>query len=251
LDVWIILGSGLGGFAAHVEEATTIAYGQIPHFPQPTVAGHAGKLVVGKLAGKRVVVQQGRWHAYEGHDADTLVLGVRVMHHLGIKQLLVTNAAGGVNLDFRPGQLMLMTDHINLLGTNPLTGANDERFGPRFPDMSTAYAPELLDVARRASKTLGIPLAEGVYVALRGPCYETPAEIRMARAIGADAVGMSTVPEVIAANHQGARVLGISVITNMAAGILKQPLDHKEVQATADAAGALFTKLLIEIVRLM
>lgn len=249
--MWIILGSGLGGFAAHVENATAIPYEQIPHFPRTTVVGHAGRLVYGTLSGKRVVVQQGRWHTYEGHDAATLVLGVRVMHHLGAKTLLVTNAAGGVNVAFRPGQLMLMTDHINMLGTNPLTGANDARFGPRFPDMSSAYSPDLLDVARQAARALDVPLAEGVYAALRGPSYETPAEIRMLRAIGADAVGMSTVPEVIAASHQGARVLGISVITNMAAGILKQALDHAEVQATADAVGALFTKLLIEIVRLM
>jgi purine-nucleoside phosphorylase len=234
-----------------VSDAVRIPYADIPHFPRTTVVGHAGQLVVGALAGKRVVVQQGRWHTYEGHDAGVVVLGVRVMHQLGIRRMVVTNAAGGVNTAFRPGNLMLMTDHINFLALNPLTGPNDERFGPRFPDMSTAYSPVLLDVARRSAAEAGVPVVEGVYAAMKGPNYETPAEIRFVRTIGADAVGMSTVPEVLAANHQGAQVLGISCITNMAAGILKQPLNHTEVTEVANMASAAFTKLLITIIKNM
>jgi purine-nucleoside phosphorylase len=247
---WMILGSGLGGFASNVVDPIVIPYKTIPHFPQTTVVGHAGQLVAGTVSGHYVVIQQGRWHIYEGHSADTVVLGVRVMHHLGIKRLIVTNAAGGVNKAFAPGDIMLMTDHINMLGVNPLTGPNDDRFGPRFPDMS-AYDPESLALVRAAAAACSVPIREGVYAAMRGPSYETPAEIRMLRAMGADAVGMSTVPEVIAARHQGAAVIGLSCITNMAAGILDQPLDHKEVQEVATRASNNFTKLVLEIVKML
>jgi len=247
---WLVLGSGLGDFAKNAVDPIIIPYGEIPHFPKTTVAGHVGQLVAGTVSGKFVIIQQGRWHLYEGHDAETVVIGIRVMHHLGIKQLIVTNAAGGVNTSFKPGDLMLMTDHINNLGMNPLVGPNDDRFGPRFPDMS-AYTPECLELVRKAAKACGVEIVEGVYQANRGPSYETPAEVRMARAIGADAVGMSTVPEVIAARHQGAKVIGISCITNMAAGILKQPLNHEEVTETANKASAAFTKLVLEIVKML
>jgi purine-nucleoside phosphorylase len=245
---WLVLGSGLGDFANNAEDPIIIPYGDIPNFPKTTVAGHAGRLVAGTISGKFVVIQQGRWHMYEGHDPDTVVIGIRVMHHLGIKQLIVTNAAGGANLSYKPGDLMLMTDHINNLYMNPLVGPNDDRFGPRFPDMS-AYSEECLNIVRKAAETCGVKIQEGVYLANRGPTYETPAEVRMARVLGADAVGMSTVPEVIAARHQGAKVIGISCITNMAAGILPQPLDHKEVQEVASMASAAFTKLVLEIVK--
>jgi len=247
---WLVLGSGLGDFAKNCVDPIIIPYGEIPNFPKTTVAGHAGQLVAGMVSGKFVVIQQGRWHTYEGHDAETVVIGIRVMHHLGIKQLIVTNAAGGVNTSFQPGDLMLMTDHINNLGLNPLVGPNDDRFGPRFPDMS-AYTPECLDLVRKAAASCGVKIVEGVYQANRGPSYETPAEVRMARVLGADAVGMSTVPEVIAARHQGAKVIGISCITNMAAGILKQPLNHQEVTETAAKASAAFTKLVLEIVKML
>jgi len=247
---WLVLGSGLGDFAKNVVDPIIIPYADIPNFPKTTVAGHVGQLVAGLVSGKFVVIQQGRWHLYEGHDAETVVIGIRVMHHLGVKQLIVTNAAGGVNTSFKPGDLMLMTDHINNLGMNPLVGPNDDRFGPRFPDMS-AYTPECLDLVRKAAAACGVKIVEGVYQANRGPSYETPAEVRMARAIGADAVGMSTVPEVIAARHQGAKVIGISCITNMAAGILKQPLNHQEVTETAAMASAAFTKLVLEIVKML
>jgi len=247
---WLVLGSGLGDFAKNVQDPIVIPYGTIPNFPKTTVAGHAGQLVAGNVSGKFVVIQQGRWHLYEGHDAETVVIGIRVMHHLGVKQLIVTNAAGGVNTSFKPGDLMLMTDHINNTGMNPLVGPNDDRFGPRFPDMS-CYSPECLDLVRKAAASCGVKIVEGVYQANRGPSYETPAEVRMARAIGADAVGMSTVPEVIAARHQGAKIIGISCITNMAAGILKQPLDHKEVTETAAMAAEAFTKLVLEIVKML
>jgi len=247
---WLVLGSGLGDFAKNVVDPIVIPYGEIPNFPKTTVAGHVGQLVAGNVSGKFVVIQQGRWHLYEGHDAETVVIGIRVMHHLNIKQLIVTNAAGGVNTSFKPGDLMLMTDHINNTGMNPLVGPNDDRFGPRFPDMS-AYTPECLELVRKAAASCGVKIVEGVYQANRGPTYETPAEVRMARVWGADAVGMSTVPEVIAARHQGAKVIGISCITNMAAGILKQPLNHKEVTETAAMASAAFTKLVLEIVKML
>jgi len=247
---WLVLGSGLGDFAKNCVDPIIIPYAEIPNFPKTTVAGHVGQLVAGYVSGKYVVIQQGRWHLYEGHDVETVVIGIRVMHHLGIKQLIVTNAAGGVNTSFKPGDLMLITDHINNLGTNPLVGPNDDRIGPRFPDMS-AYTPECLELVRKAAAACGVKIVEGVYQANRGPTYETPAEVRMARIVGADAVGMSTVPEVIAARHQGAKVIGITCISNMAAGILKQPLTHQEVTETTARASAAFTKLVLEIVKML
>jgi len=247
---WLILGSGLGEFAKNAVDPIIIPYGEIPNFPKTTVAGHAGQLVAGTIAGKFVIIQQGRWHLYEGHSPETVTIGVRVMHHLGIKQLIVTNAAGGVNTSYKPGDLMLITDHINNSGMNPLTGPNEDRFGPRFPDMS-AYTPECLDLVRKAAANAGVKIHEGVYMQNHGPTYETPAEVRMARIIGVDAVGMSTVPEVIAARHQGAKVIGITCISNMAAGILKQPLSHQEVSETVTAAAANFSKLILEIVKLL
>ncbi|MGN1400588.1 MAG: purine-nucleoside phosphorylase [Bacillus sp. (in: firmicutes)] len=233
-EIGLILGSGLGVLADEIEDATTIAYSEIPNFPVSTVHGHAGQLVIGRLSGKTVVAMKGRFHFYEGYSMDTVTFPVRVMKLLGVEKLMVTNAAGGVNEDFRPGDLMLITDHINFTGNNPLIGANDERFGPRFPDMSTAYDKEYCEMARKVAGDLGLALQEGVYLGLTGPTYETPAEVRMIRFLGGDAVGMSTVPEVIVANHSKIRVLGISCITNMAAGILDQPLNHEEVIETTE-----------------
>eukprot|EP00727_Mastigamoeba_balamuthi_P001561 m51a1_g11401 putative purine nucleoside phosphorylase (282) ;mRNA; r:28907-30629 len=249
-EVGIVLGSGLGALAEQVVDRTVIKYSDIrtvvPSFPLSTVAGHAGNFVVGDLGGKPVIVQQGRWHFYEGYEISDVVLGIRILFHLGVKKLIITNAAGGVNTSFKAGDLMLITDHINMLGANPLFGHNDDRFGVRFPDMSHAYTPRLLDIARATARELGHEshVREGVYAAMRGPNYETPAEIRMLRALGADAVGMSTVPEVIVASHQRMEVVGISCITNMAAGVLDQPLSHEEVKQTADAAAPVFTSLL-------
>jgi purine-nucleoside phosphorylase len=223
-EIGLILGSGLGVLADEIENPVRIPYSDIPEFPVSTVEGHAGQLVLGDLAGKKVVAMQGRFHFYEGYSMEKVTFPVRVMKLLGIEKLIVTNAAGGVNEEFEPGDLMIITDHINYTGTNPLIGANDERFGPRFPDMSEAYNKELNAKATKIATDLGILVKEGVYVGFSGPTYETPAEIRFARNMGGDAVGMSTVPEVIVARHSGIKVLGISCITNMASGILDQPL---------------------------
>ena len=239
----IVLGSGLGDFADSLTDAVTLPYGDLPNWPASGVVGHAGKLVVGTTAGKRVAALAGRVHFYEGHDLATVVFATRVMARLGVKQLILTNAAGGINTAFAQGALMVMSDHINLLG-NPLIGPNDDRFGPRFPDMSEVYSHRLRGIAADAAKAKGIAIEQGVYVALTGPSYETPAEIRYLRGIGADAVGMSTVPEAIAARHMGLEVLGISCITNMAAGILPQPLDHSEVMETARRVRGSFIALL-------
>jgi purine-nucleoside phosphorylase len=225
----LVLGSGLGGFAEELSRPVTLPYGEIPGFPASTAPGHAGRCVAGFVDGVKVLAMQGRFHCYEGGDASRIAFPVRVLRAYGIQALLVTNAAGGVNTDFKPGDFMLIKDHINLSGRNPLVGPNDERIGPRFPDMSKAYDPQLRQLARETADALGISLREGVYAWFLGPAYETPAEIRMARVLGADAVGMSTVPEVIAAVHCGLRVLGISCITNMAAGILDQPITSDEV----------------------
>lgn len=245
--VGMILGSGLGSFAERLEDAVAIDYGDIPHFPRSTVHGHAGRLKVGTLAGVTVVAMQGRVHFYEGHTAATAAFPARTLITLGAQTLVITNAAGGVNVDFEPGQLMIINDHLNMIGQNPLLGDNDERLGPRFPDMTTAYDPELRQLAKAAGAELGIDLVEGVYVALSGPTYETPAEVRMLRALGADATGMSTVPEVIVANHMGARVLGISCITNKAAGITGEALSHDEVTDTATRIRSTFENLLENI----
>jgi purine-nucleoside phosphorylase len=243
-DVAIVLGSGLGGFADSLADAAVAPYETLPHWPRSTVVGHAGRLVVGRAAGKRVAAMSGRVHVYEGHPMATVVFAVRVMARLGVRTLILTNAAGGINTDFGQGALMVIDDHINLMGSNPLIGPNDERMGPRFPDMSEVYSRRLRGLADDAARTAGIPVRHGVYVAVHGPSYETPAEIRAFRGWGADAVGMSTVPEAIAARHMGMEVLGISCITNMAAGVLDQPLVHDEVMETARRVRGSFIALL-------
>jgi purine-nucleoside phosphorylase len=247
-DVAIVLGSGLGDFAATLGAPVTIPYTDIPHWPASTVVGHAGTLVVGALGGKRVAALSGRAHYYEGHDMRRVTFAVRALGALGVPTLILTNAAGGINLTFEPGTLMVMDDHINLMGTNPLVGANDDRFGPRFPDMSEVYSRRLRDLADDVARQQRSPLEHGIYAALHGPSYETPAEIRYLRTIGSDAVGMSTAPEAIVARHMGMEVLGISCITNMAAGVLPQPLVHDEVMETARKVRARFSALLEGIV---
>jgi purine-nucleoside phosphorylase len=227
--IGLVLGSGLGAFADSLQDAARVAYGEIPGFPVSTAIGHKGELVLGRARGVPVAVMAGRVHRYEGYSLAQVVFPVRVLARLGAEVLVLTNAAGGVNTSFRPGELMLIDDHINLMGDNPLVGPNEEAFGPRFFDMSAAYDPALREIAERACTRTGVVARRGVYLALTGPSYETPAEIRMMRMLGADAVGMSTVPEVIAARHMGLRVLGVSCITNMAAGVTGEKLDHKEV----------------------
>lgn len=249
--IGLILGSGLGVLADEIEEAHHIRYEEIPHFPVSTVDGHAGELIIGKLEGTAVLVMAGRFHLYEGHDEAKVSFPIRVMKELGIDQLLVTNAAGGINENFEPGDLMLIKDHINMMFRNPLIGPNDPDSGVRFPDMSNAYDSQLRQLAHRVAERQGLTLQEGVYASVLGPSYETPAEIRMLRTLGGDAVGMSTVPEVIAARHAGIRVLGISCITNMAAGILPQPLSHDEVMQTANRVKEMFIRLTKELVREM
>src|SRR5688572_18217289 len=240
----LILGSGLGPYADTFEQRTVIPFEDLPHFPRSTVLGHSGNLVLGRAEGVPVAAMQGRVHFYEGYSMHEVVYPVRVLGALGIRRLIVTNAAGGVNLGFRPGDLMLITDHINLMGANPLVGPNIRELGDRFPDMSDPYNFALRERALKAAQESRIGLREGVYLGLSGPSYETPAEIRMFRMLGADAVGMSTVPEVIAANHMGIRVLGISCITNMAAGILPQKLTHQEVMDTTGRVKDQFVSLL-------
>lgn len=244
----IVLGSGLGQLAEKLEGAVVIPYEELPHWKSSTAPGHNGRLLFGTLGGKEVVCMQGRLHYYEGYSMEDITYPVRVMAKLGVKNLLLSNAAGGINTDFAPGQLMLITDHINFLGRNPLMGPNEADFGVRFCDMSYAYHPELRRIALEAAEELGQNLAQGVYVATTGPSYETPAEIRMFRMWGASAVGMSTVPEVIVANHSGLRVMGISCITNMAAGVLDQPLTEEEVLETGAKSGAAFQALMTRIV---
>jgi len=229
----LVLGSGLGSLADEVSDAVVLPYREIPHFPVSTAPGHAGKLILGRLEGKHVAVMAGRSHMYEGYSAQQVVFPIQVMRRLGADTLIITNAAGGVNLGFQAGALMLISDHINLTGRNPLVGPNDPRLGVRFPDMSEAYSVKLRAEAHLAAASAGVKLVEGVYLGLLGPNYETPAEVRLARSMGADAVGMSTVMEVIAANHAGMHVLGISCITNMAAGILPRKLTEEEVLETA------------------
>jgi purine-nucleoside phosphorylase len=227
--VAVVLGSGLGAFADTLENQTFVLYSDIPGWPQSTAVGHAGKLVVGTIDGLPVAVLAGRAHLYEGYTAQQVVYGIRALSKFGIDSIILTNAAGGVNPSYGPGQLVLISDHINLMGQNPLTGPNDDSLGPRFPDMSEAYFKGYRGIARDAGKEIGLDLPEGVYAALPGPSYETPAEIRYLRAIGADLVGMSTALEAIAANHAGMKVLGISCVTNYAAGVSDQKLEHKEV----------------------
>jgi purine-nucleoside phosphorylase len=240
----VVLGSGLGDFADTLLDAIATPYGEVPHWPASAVVGHPGRLVIGNAAGKRIAALAGRVHFYEGHDLSTVAFATRVMGRLGVKQILLTNAAGGVNTSFAQGALMIIDDHINLLGANPLVGPNDERFGPRFPDMSEVYSTRLRWIADEAARAKDIAVTHGVYLAATGPSYETPAEIRFFRTIGADAVGMSTVPEAIAARHMGIEVLGISCITNMAAGVLPGPLAHDEVMETAKRVRGSFVALL-------
>jgi len=230
--VAVVLGSGLGAFAEALADRAEIPYAEIPGWPVSTAVGHAGKLVLGRLDGLPVAVMAGRSHLYEGYTPAQVTMGVRVLRRLGVESILFTNAAGGINLSYSQGSLMLITDHINLQGANPLIGPNDDAVGPRFPDMSEAYSADYRETAHKVAAELGIQLSEGVYAALTGPSYETPAEIRYLRTIGADLVGMSTVPEVIVANYLGMRVLAISCVTNMAAGVLPQKISHQEVLET-------------------
>lgn len=250
-DIGVILGSGLGDYAEALEDAVKLPYSEIPGFPRSTVAGHAGMWCCGTLYGKRVVMMQGRFHYYEGYGMKDVTLPVRVMQKIGVKTLIVTNAAGGVNLGYHPGELMVIGDMFSMTAQNPLIGPNLDAFGPRFPDMSCAFDKELRALAHECANEQGFALREGVYAQMTGPTYETPAEIRMLRTLGADAVGMSTVPEVIVARHGGMRVLGISCITNMAAGILDQPLNHAEVTETANRVKGQFRNLLDRIIEKM
>jgi purine-nucleoside phosphorylase len=243
-EVAIVLGSGLGAFAESLQEATSLGYSFIPHWPVSRVVGHAGKLVAGTSKGRRVLALSGRVHFYEGHPLDTVTLGVRVLGRLGIKTLILTNAAGGINERFQAGALMVIDDHINLLGTNPLIGPNDDRLGRRFPDMSEVYSKRLRGLADDAARAVGQRVEHGVYLGNSGPSYETPAEIRAYRSWGADAVGMSTVPEAIVARHMGIEVLGISCISNMAAGMLPQALSEEEVIETTGRVRSQFIALL-------
>jgi purine-nucleoside phosphorylase len=232
-EIGIILGSGLGAFADRIENAVSIPYDEIPHFENPSVEGHSGRILFGFIQGIAVAVLQGRWHTYEGHSMNSVVIPTRALAALGAHTIFLTNAAGGINLDFQAGDLMVIHDHLNLMGDNPLTGKDSVLFGPRFPDMSEPYCKECIVALENSGKKLNVSLKKGVYIGLRGPTYETPAEVKMLRTLGGDAVGMSTVPEAIAARHLGMRVVGISCITNMAAGIEQKTLDHSEVQETA------------------
>lgn len=245
-EIGIILGSGLGDFAKGLK-STVLSYSEIPGFEVSSVQGHAGQLVFAEIQNKKVVLMQGRFHFYEGHSMDKVVYPIKVMKKLGVKKLILTNAAGAINKDFKPADLMLITDHINFMGTNPLIGENDDRFGSRFPDMSEVYKKYLIDIAQKSAEEIGIKLQKGVYIAMTGPSYETPAEIKMARILGADAVGMSTVPEAILANYCGIDVLGISCISNYASGVSDKPLSHKEVIESANKAKEKFQALLLKI----
>ena len=250
-EILMILGSGLGQFGDLVEDPIAVPYPEIPHFRHSTAPGHKGRFVFGTLAGKKVAVMQGRIHLYEGYTPEEAVYGVRVMKLLGVRTMIVTNAAGAINTAFRPGEITLLTDHILLFPMSPLTGPNDERFGPRFPDMSKIYTPALRELAKKAAAEVGVRLNEGVYMYFPGPQYETPAEIRAARLLGADMAGMSTVPEVIAARQGGMDILGFSLATNMAAGILDQPLSEEEVLETGEACKHTFSKLILQILKTM
>ncbi|NOU99815.1 purine-nucleoside phosphorylase [Paenibacillus planticolens] len=247
-SVGLILGSGLGALADEIVNGVSIPYEDIPHFPVSTVEGHAGRLVIGELMGKQVVAMQGRFHYYEGYSQEKITYPVRVMKALGVRQMIVTNAAGALHTGLHQGQLMIINDHLNFAFDNPLIGPNDPHLGVRFPDMSRPYAPKLIELAKKIALKQELTIAEGVYAMMSGPTYETPAEIRMLRKLGGDAVGMSTVPEVIAARHSGIDVLGISCITNMAAGILPQPLSHDEVMETAAQVKSSFLRYMKEII---
>ena len=247
-EIGIILGSGLGDFVDNFD-CIAVSYSQIPGFETSTIQGHAGKLVFAEIQGKKIVIMQGRYHFYEGHKMETVVFPVKVMKKLGVQKLIVTNAAGAVNKEFKPADLMIITDHINLMGTNPLIGKNDDELGTRFPDMSEVYKTYLINVAQNCAKKLKFEVKTGVYAACTGPSYETPAEINMLKILGADAVGMSTVPETIVANYCGVSVLGISCLTNYAAGIANTPLNHQEVIDSAAEAKEKFQLLILEILK--
>jgi purine-nucleoside phosphorylase len=244
----LVLGSGLGAFADELEDAEAIPYAEIPGFARPTVEGHAGRLVVGGVGGATVAAMQGRFHFYEGYTLEEVTFPVRTLALLGARSIVLTNAAGGLNNSYEQGSLVLLSDHLNLMGTNPLLGRNDERFGPRFPDMTEVYDREYQDAAIAEARAMGLELRRGIYAALSGPSYETPAEIRMLRLLGADAVGMSTVPEAIVARQMGLRVLGLSCITNMAAGVLDKPINHEEVIETGERVRETFAELLRRVI---
>jgi len=244
----VVLGSGLGGVADAIKDPVEIPYNEIPHFVTSTVQGHAGKLIIGSCDGVDVALMRGRLHYYEGYSMEEVTLPVRVFSVMGIQTLVLTNAAGGTASHLTPGSLMVITDHINMMGENPLRGANDDRFGPRFPDLTAVYAPAYVEAAHEVARELGVVLSEGVYMALRGPSYETPAEIRMMRKLGADAVGMSTVPEAIVARHCGMKVLAISCITNVAAGLAASVINHTEVMEVGERAGKQLAELIVKLI---
>ena len=244
----LVLGSGLGGFAEELKDAVTLPYREIPGFVSSTAQGHVGSLVIGKVEGVPVLAMQGRVHYYEGYSLEEVTFPIRTFKLLGINTLVLTNAAGGVDVELNQGALMVISDHLNLMGVNPLRGPNDERFGPRFPDMSEVYSRELQELVIEEARDLGVTVRRGIYAGLAGPSYETPAEIHMLRAFGADAVGMSTVPEAIVARHMGMKVLGISCITNMAAGISENPINHEEVMETGQRVRETFTQLLRRVI---
>ncbi len=248
IDIAVVLGSGLGAFAETLADKTIIPYEEIPDFARSTVEGHEGRLVIGKLENKTVAVMQGRFHFYEGYSLDEVTLPIRTFGLMGVKSLILTNAAGGINTNFQPGSLMLISDHINMMLQSPLRGQHDERFGARFPDMTEVYARDYQRIAQKCATELGVRLESGVYLALQGPNYETPAEIRMMRVLGGDAVGMSTVPEAIVAKQMGIKVLGISLISNAAAGVLDQPINHAEVMETGAKVANSFIALLQSII---
>src|SRR5882762_97641 len=249
VPVAIVLGSGLGAFAEDLTDATEIRYDEIPGFARATVQGHAGRLVIGKTGEVTVAAMQGRFHFYEGYSLEEVTFPIRVLKLLGVRTLVLTNAAGALNVEFTPGSLMVISDHINLLGVNPLTGPNDDRFGPRFPDLTLVYAAELQNMVIEEARAMGMEMRRGIYASLSGPSYETPAEIHMVRTLGADAVGMSTVPEAIVARHMDMRVIGISCITNLAAGVSNRPIDHSQVMAIGDRVRGEFTELLSRVVK--
>jgi len=247
VSVAIVLGSGLGGFADELANAVAIPYVDIPGFARATVEGHAGRLVIGEAVGVCIAALQGRFHFYEGYSLEEVTFPIRVLKLLGVRTLILTNAAGTLNIEFTPGSLMVISDHLNLIGDNPLRGQNDERFGPRFPDLTNTYGRELQDIVVNEANAMGLEVRRGIYAALAGPSYETPAEIHMVRTLGADAVGMSTVPEAIVARHMNMQVVGISCITNLAAGVSDRPVDHSQVMATGERVQESFTELLLRI----
>jgi purine-nucleoside phosphorylase len=248
VPVAIVLGSGLGAFAQDLTDATEIPYDQIPGFARATVEGHAGRLVIGKAGEITIAAMQGRFHFYEGYSLEEVTFPVRVLKLLGVRTLVLTNAAGTLNTEVTPGSLMVISDHLNLLGDNPLRGKNDDRFGPRFPDLTSVYARRLQDIVIDEANAMGLEVRRGIYAALSGPSYETPAEIHMARTLGADVVGMSTVPEAIVARHMDMQVVGISCITNLAAGVSDQPIDHSQVMAIGERVRGSFTELLKRVI---